>query len=186
MKTPTVSCGRPCRWTVISWPIRPPLSTLPDLHSGCLWLRAMIVAFRRCPTKSTLCRSIMLATAAFFAGPLIGGVLAAMAIMFGDVHPLDRVWMLQSFAIIGTVAGVIGGVMIALFTCIGASNPRISNGRTKAQTASDNACDVRFLSALIPMVVLLRISPVCRPWRSHEPIVACLHTVVAGGRIVAM
>ena len=64
-------------------------------------------------------RLLGLCVLALVLGPLAATGLAGLAVMFGDVNPLDRSWLVRSFACVGTLAGVIAAVLIGIIGGIG-------------------------------------------------------------------
>jgi hypothetical protein len=90
-----------------------------SLAVGLLVVVALIITFLRRPAQSRGRRCIVLAVVALFCGPLLGITLGVLGLIFGDVHPMDRIWCILGFAIFGTICGVIGAVIITLVAGIG-------------------------------------------------------------------
>jgi MFS family permease len=63
-------------------------------------------------------RLLGLCVLAFALGPLAGAGIAVFAVVFGDVHPLDRWWLITSLAIVGTVAGAIVTALMGIIGTI--------------------------------------------------------------------
>ncbi len=57
------------------------------------------------------------------AGPLLGAALGGLSLIFGSIHPLDRVLVLQSLTLVGAIAGVIGALMIGTLAGKGRGTP---------------------------------------------------------------
>lgn len=47
-------------------------------------------------------------------GPLAGAGVAGLTVALGDVHPLDRWWLVSSFIVVGTVASLITAVLVGI------------------------------------------------------------------------
>ncbi len=57
----------------------------------------------------------------FICGPLVGLIVAGLKLLLIDVHPLDRVYFVVVHTLIGTVAGLIGAVVVAFASSSGQS-----------------------------------------------------------------
>jgi len=91
----------------------PPRVFFTGLGAGLLIVALLIITFLRRPTQPKWRRRIALAGLALVAGPLLGAALGGLSLIFGSIHPLDRVLVLQSLTLVGAIAGAIGALMIA-------------------------------------------------------------------------
>jgi len=119
------------------WANPPPGQFYTGLAVGLLVVAALIGAFLRRPADSSPRRVVTFIVAALVTGPLFGVALAMLVLVIGDVHPLERMHYLQSFTIIGTMAGGLASVMIALI-----AHPRIHvSTKGRHDTTADRKTD---------------------------------------------
>ncbi len=63
------------------------------------------------PTRGRLAKLCVL-TAVL--GPLAGSSVGVLSIFFGEVHPLDRWWLLFGVTVVGAIAGGLGAAVIGI------------------------------------------------------------------------
>jgi hypothetical protein len=86
---------------------------LTGLAVGLIIVAGLTARFLRRRCRGRPGRWAVLAATALVLGPLCGVGLAAVALLSGDVSPLDWASHFRSFAIVGLIAGVVGAIMIA-------------------------------------------------------------------------
>ena len=67
-------------------------------------------------------RPLVLSALAFASGPVIGLLLATLTVLLSDVPPMDRAYTFGVFTLIGTFAGVIGAILVAVVALWGTSH----------------------------------------------------------------
>ena len=90
----------------------PPQQFVTGLLIGLVIVAMSVGVFLRRKPDLGWRRLLGLCVLAFVLGPLAGTGVAVLTVVFGDVHPLDRRWLVSSFIIVGTVAGVIVAVLM--------------------------------------------------------------------------
>ncbi|MEN6450607.1 MAG: hypothetical protein ABFC96_08965 [Thermoguttaceae bacterium] len=91
----------------------PPKVFFTGLGAGLILVALLVLAFLRCSMQAKSSRRIVLGGLALIAGPVVGAAVAGLMLVFGNVQPLDRVWVLQSLTLVGAVAGALGALTIA-------------------------------------------------------------------------
>src|SRR5688572_14132433 len=94
------------------------VNVLPGVAFGIVLVTALALVFLPRPAKADRGRPLKLTIITLLAGPLVGVGLAWLAILLGDVDPIDRTWTFQVFAAIGAIAGAIAAVIIGLVSAI--------------------------------------------------------------------
>jgi poly(3-hydroxybutyrate) depolymerase len=106
----------------------PPGVFYGGLLTGAIAVAAILWAFLGTKPRLGWRRLIGLCIFALVLGPVASAGLACLTVMFGDVDPLDRSWLIRGFACVGTVAGVVVAVLIGIIGGIRASGQRSLEG----------------------------------------------------------
>ncbi len=74
-----------------------------------------IVMFLRRGNAGRKSSRVAIAVSAFFAGPIIGVLIATVGVMFGDTESLDRPHLFASIVSIGFISGSIAAFLVGVF-----------------------------------------------------------------------
>lgn len=101
---------------MISFPIAnpPPGQFYAGLVIGLTLVVASLMAFLGRKPGFGLRQFVGISILALMLGPLAGAGVATIGLLFGDVHPLDRWWLVSCITLVGTIAGAIAGVLMGI------------------------------------------------------------------------
>lgn len=91
---------------------------------GVAVVAAILAAFLGSKPRLNWRRLVRMCVLTLILGPLAGAGSAGLAVVFGDVNPLDRWWLLSGFTIVGTVAGAIAAGLMGIIGAIQIMNRR--------------------------------------------------------------
>ena len=85
---------------------------------GVMVVAAILWAFLSPNAEFGWRRLLAFCVVAVVLGPLVSVGLAGLNVVFGDVSPLDRWWIVSNFISVGTFAGMIAAVLIGVIGSI--------------------------------------------------------------------
>lgn len=106
----------------------PPRQFFTGVGVGVLICALLILLFLRRGKRTGSTRSVRLALLALITGPLLGGAVCGISMLFSVFYAEDRWYYLEAFVKVGVIAGLLGAILIGLL-----AGPFGSRGSKKAR-----------------------------------------------------